>query len=96
MVTECLHVLATGNKCHAIALRGQSYCQHHSPARRRQASRRNRVRPTTFLGPLPEITSREELQHALRQTIHALADGSISVYRAQTLITSLQTLAKTL
>ena len=95
LVAECQQILASGNKCRAIALRGKSYCQHHAPARRRQVPRRNRVRTTALLGPVPEITSREEIQQTLAQTINALADGSISVYRAQVLITTLQTLAKT-
>jgi hypothetical protein len=96
MIAECQQILASGNKCRAIALRGKTHCQHHAPALRRRAPRRNRVRATSLLGPIPEIKNREELQQTLTQTIHALADGSISVYRAQVLITSLQTLAKTL
>jgi hypothetical protein len=54
------------------------------------------VRQTSLLGPLPEITNRQELQYALSRTIQALANNSISVYRAQALITTLQLAAKTL
>lgn len=96
MVAECQQILPSGNKCRAIALRGKPHCRHHAPARRRQMPRRYRVRHTSFLGPIPESASRADIQQTLTATIHALADGSISVYRAQALITSLQMLTKTL
>ena len=60
------------------------------PRRKRHAPRPQRVRPTLLLGALPDITTREELQYVLSQTIYALADDAISVYRAQTLLTLLQ------
>lgn len=94
MVPECQHILANGNKCRALALRGKPHCQHH--AHRRQAPRRRIMRPTALLGPIPEITSRRDIQQVLSQTLNALANNSISVYRAQALITTLQTMNKTL
>lgn len=27
---ECRHIMTTGRKCHAAALRGKSYCYHHA------------------------------------------------------------------
>lgn len=96
MVPECQHILLSGKKCSAVALRGKTLCRHHAPGRRRHAPRRYAVRQTSLLGPLPEITDRAALQHALSQTIHALANNSISVYRAQALLTSLQLASKTM
>ena len=96
MVAECQPILATGNKCRAIALRGKSHCQHHAPGRRRQAPRKPVIRQTALLGLIPEITSRQDLHDVLPLTIQALANGSISVYRAQVLITTLPLMAKNL
>ena len=96
MVSECQHVLPGGKKCRAIALRGKTLCHHHVPNCKRRAPRPYAVRQTSLLGPLPEITNRQELHYALSRTIQALANNSISVYRAQALITTLQLAAKTL
>ncbi|WP_158751245.1 hypothetical protein [Acidobacterium sp. S8] len=96
MVPECQHILSNGNKCQAIALRSRPHCQHHAPGHKRHAPRPHRVRPTLLLGALPDITTRQELQYVLSQTIYALADDTISVYRAQTLLTLLQIMSNTL
>jgi hypothetical protein len=96
MVAECQYILSTGNKCRAIALRGKPHCQHHAPGRRRLAPRKPVIRQTALLGAIPEIASRQDLHDVLSLTVHALANGSISVYRAQVLITTLQLMAKNL
>lgn len=96
MVSECCHILSSGKKCRAVALRGRPFCRHHAPDRKRHAPRPYAVRQTRLLGPLPEITDPAALQQALSQTIRALANNSVSVYRAQALITSLQLAAKTM
>jgi len=96
MVPECQYILPSGKKCQGVALRGKTPCYHHTPNRKRRAPRPYAVRQTSLLGPLPEITNRQELRYALSRTIQALANNSISVYRAQALITSLQLAAKTL
>ena len=54
------------------------------------------IRQTALLGLIPEITSRQDLHDVLSLTVQALANGSISVYRAQVLITTLQLMAKNL
>jgi hypothetical protein len=91
MVAECQQIFATGNKCRAIALRGKSHCQHHAPSRSRRAQRKLVIRQTALLGAIPKIASRQDLQYVLSLTVQALANGSISVYRAQVLITTLST-----
>ncbi|QNI30715.1 hypothetical protein H7849_16470 [Alloacidobacterium dinghuense] len=96
MIPECQHVLPGGKKCRAIALRGKTHCHHHSPTRKRHAPRPYRLRQTALLGPLPELSSHDAVQQVISQTVHALANGDISVCRAQVLITSLQLAAKTL
>lgn len=94
MVTECQHILISGKKCCVVALRGKTLCRHHAPNCKQYAPRPYAVRQTGLLGTLPEITDRATLQRVLSQTIHALANNSISVYRAQVLITSLQLASK--
>jgi hypothetical protein len=94
MVPECQHTLSSGKKCRAIALRDKALCRHH--VRKRKATRPYVMRQTSLLGPLPEITDREAVQRVLSRTIQALANDSISVYRAQALITMLQLAAKAL
>ena len=96
MVSECQRTLSSGEKCRAIALRGKDHCHHHAPVRRRRASRPYRMRQTALLGSVPELDSHDAVHQVLNQTVHALANGDISVYRAQVLITSLQLAAKTL
>jgi hypothetical protein len=96
MVPECQHTLSSGKKCRAIALRDKALCRHHVRNRKRKAPRPYVMRQTSLLGPLPEITGREAVQRTLSLTIQALANDSISVYRAQALITLLQLAAKAL
>jgi len=74
----------------------QTPCRQRVPNRKRYAPRPYAVRQAILFGPLPEITDRADFQRALSQTIHALANNSISVYRAQALNTSLQLAAKTI
>lgn len=95
MLPECHHILHNGNKCRAIALRGKPHCKHHAPGRRRRTPK-PRIHRTILLRTIPEITNRRELQEVLSLTLQALANNSISVYRAQALITSLQLMAKTM
>ena len=96
MIEECQYVLPGGRKCRAVALRGKSLCRHHAPNRKRHAPRPYAMRQTSLLGPLPAIGDRQAVPYALSRTIQALANNSISVYRAQALITSLQLAAKTI
>ena len=47
---ECRHVLADGRKCHAPALRGKSYCYHHTKLHfRRWGAREPRMLKTLAL-----------------------------------------------
>jgi hypothetical protein len=39
MFLECRHILTSGHKCKAAALRGQQFCYSYMPARRYAASR---------------------------------------------------------
>lgn len=47
---ECRHILPTGRKCHSPALRGKSYCYHHTKLHfRRWGSRQPRMLKTLAL-----------------------------------------------
>ena len=47
---ECRHIMPTGRKCHAAALRGKSYCYHHAKLHfRKWATREPRMLKTVAL-----------------------------------------------
>jgi len=94
MIQQCEHILDSGQKCCAAALRGKRHCRHHSSNCRRRLPRPY-VRQTRLLGPLPELNTQEAV-HTIISEVVRLSDGSISVCRAQALITSLQLASKTL
>jgi len=95
MIQQYEHLLGSGQKCCAAALRGKRHCRHHSSNCRRRPPRPY-VRQTRLLGPLPELNTQEAAHTIISEVVRALSDGSISVCRAQALITSLQLASKTL
>src|SRR5579864_9034590 len=73
MFNECRHVLTSGRKCNAAALRGQAYCYYET------ADRRYATTSTALSDPLllPPIEDTGGVQVAINQVFRALASGRI-------------------
>lgn len=72
---ECRHILPSGSKCHAPALRGKALCYHHY--RTRDLVEANRARKRSVA--LPPLEDRASIQMALNQVFSALAASKIDV-----------------
>lgn len=88
--------------CGSPALRGESFCYYHHPARKvasnrdtyRARCRNRRIARQTFNLPLP--TSRRELQHSLNQIIALIAANQIDLRRANLLLFALDAAGRNL
>ena len=90
MFNECRHVLTSGRKCKAAALRGQVYCYYHTPARRYAASRFTRRESLKF----PSLKDTAGVQSALNQVLRSLATRRIDVRQAGLYLHGLQLAAQ--
>ena len=86
MVSECRHIMTSGKKCEAPALKGSPFCYFHTKLHRiaKQASD-----PT---GPIdiPVLEDRCAIQLAIAQVLKALVNGAIDRPRASLLLYGLQ------
>jgi len=90
MLNECRHILTTGRKCKAAALRGQAYCYYHTPTRRYAASRLTRREPLKF----PSLKDTAGVQSALSQVLRSLATRRINPRQAGIYLHGLQLAAR--
>ena len=90
MTPECERIFPSGKKCGSPAMRGRQYCYYHQDGR----IPRIRERRPRFPGLEPEavadIYNPSAIAQTLSATLHALAAGQISLYKAQTLIYAMQ------
>jgi len=91
MFKECRHILSSGVRCHAAALRDQYFCYFHANLRRSAA-----VPPADkpFDLKLPPLEDKGAIQLALTQVISALAASRIDTRRAGLLLYGLQIAAQ--
>jgi hypothetical protein len=71
-VPECRHILTSGRKCHAIALRGRPFCYQHSHQRTLAADRSYK-----FV-KLPPFEDHASILLALNQVTRAMTSGRIN------------------
>jgi hypothetical protein len=90
MPNECRHILTSGHKCKAAALRGQAYCYYHTPARRSAASRFTRKEPLKF----PSLKDTAGVQSGLNQVLRSLATRRIDPRHAGLYLHGLQLAAR--
>jgi hypothetical protein len=92
MFNECRHILPSGYKCRAAALRGQAYCYFHTALRRYGESRnpRDKQEPLNF----PSIEDTRGVQIALSQVIGALGSQSIDPNSARLYLSALRLAAQ--
>jgi len=86
MVSECRHVMTSGKKCEAPALKGTPFCYFHTKLHRiaKQASD-----PTASID-IPVLEDRCAIQLAIAQVLKALVNGAIDRPRASLLLYGLQ------
>lgn len=89
---ECRHILATGQKCHAVALRDRPFCYHH--ARRRTIAAQNLHLDSSLI--LPTIEDNASVLMAMNQVLVALSTGRIDVKAAGRYIYGIQIASQTI
>lgn len=94
MIPECRHILPTGRKCHAVAMRGKAFCYFHmldkrAPARKR-ATAAKKKQPAEASLALPKALDRTTINTAIGRVLHTLAAGRIATRRASALLYGLQ------
>jgi hypothetical protein len=91
---RCTHTHPAGHRCGSFALRGESFCYHHHPAR--PASRRTRTADQSkepFV--LPVLSNIRAIQIALAEVALRIADNTLDTKRAGLLLQCIQTAAAT-
>ncbi len=89
---ECRHILPSGQKCHAIALRGRPFCFHH--ARVRTIAAQNLHLDHSVI--LPPIEDHASVLVAINQVLTALSTGRIDIKTAGRHLYALQIAAQTI
>jgi hypothetical protein len=90
MFNECRHILTSGSKCKAAALRGQAFCYFHTIARRYANG------PNTSFDSLkmPSIEDTAGVQVAINQVLRGLGTRSIDRRQAGIFFYGLQIAAR--
>ncbi len=82
LYAECRHILASGRKCRAAALKGRAFCLHH--IRSRNLVESNRARNHSIA--LPPLEDRAAIQMSLDVVLAALAAGKFNRRTAATYV----------
>ena len=87
MIPECRHIMPTGAKCHAVALRGKAYCYFHMRQRQpRRVPRGPEMKPLK----LPVLRDPAAIRTTLTQVFDALDAHRIDSERADLRLWALQ------
>jgi len=86
MYNECRHILHSGHKCRAAALKGKAFCFHHMASRR--LARMNPNSSDALL--LPSIEDTAGVTAALSQVLRQFANNRMDRPKATTLFYGLQ------
>lgn len=86
MYNECRHILLSGHKCRAAALKGKAFCYHHLYSRR--LARMNPAPADPLL--LPSIEDAAGVTAALNQVIRQYGNNRMDRQKASTLFYGLQ------
>ena len=92
LYAECRHILASGRKCRAAALKGRAFCLHHIRSRNLVDS--NRARNHSIA--LPPLEDRAAIQMSLDVVLAALAAGKFNRRTAATYVYAIKTAADNL
>ena len=88
---ECRHVMTSGKKCEAPALKGEHFCYYHT---RLHIDAKKQVTPMDSI-EIPVIEDKCSLQLVLAQVLKQLANGNIDRHRAGLLLYGLQIASQT-
>ena len=86
MYNECRHILLSGHKCRAAALKGKAFCYHHLFSRRLARTAPASSEPLV----LPSIEEPSGVAAALNQVLRQHASNRMDRQKAQTLLYGLQ------
>ena len=87
MCPECRHIMPSGRKCHAPALRGKSYCYFHIRPHR-VAAKPAPVPAQPLNIPIPEDST--AIRRGLAQIINAMGPARLDPDRARLCLYALQ------
>ena len=87
MHSECRHIMPSGKKCQAAALRGTPYCYFHTRVHRIAKAK---PEPQNTPLKLPVLEDRSAIQLALAEILDALASTRIDSKQAGLLLYGLQ------
>ncbi|HMG87498.1 MAG TPA: hypothetical protein VK574_17320 [Terracidiphilus sp.] len=90
MFNECRHILTSGHKCKAAALRGKAFCYYHTAARRYTNISTTSVDPLL----LPSTDDTAGVQIAINQVLRGLASRRIDPRHAGVYFYGLQIAAR--
>ncbi len=91
MYLECRHILTSGRKCHAAALRGKAYCYFHYNAHlQRHTAKNSRYLSYTPDLQIPLLEDPAAVQLAINEVVQAIAQNRIEPKRAGRLLFGLQ------
>jgi hypothetical protein len=90
----CHHLHPTGNTCGSPALRGEQFCFHHHPTRRRPRTPGRKPRLPAF--HLPSLVDSASIERALAKILARVRDGLLDPARASLMVFGLQLANQTL
>jgi hypothetical protein len=91
MYLECRHILTSGNKCRAAALRGKAYCYFHFNAHlQRHTAKNSRYLSYTPDLQIPLLEDPSAIQLAISEVVQAIAQNRMDPKRAGRLLYGLQ------
>ena len=93
MLYECRHILPNGEKCRAIALRGNPFCYFHTSAHR--LTGQPPVAPTEKLR-LPIIEDQTSVQLAVATVLDALSSSRLDARQAGIFLNGIRIAARTM
>ncbi|MGO9324653.1 MAG: hypothetical protein ACLP07_08840 [Terracidiphilus sp.] len=88
---ECRHVMTSGKKCEAPALKGEHYCYYHT---RQHIAANKKISPQDSI-EIPVKEDRYSLQLVLAQVLRHLVNNNIDRHRAGLLLYGLQIASQT-
>jgi hypothetical protein len=88
MTPRCLHIFPDAHSCGSPAMRNETFCYYHHPARKPLSDPYTRRARRGFTLAAP--TSPDELHHALDEVISRLASNRLDTRRASLILYSLQ------
>ena len=92
MSTECTHTLDSGNKCHAPARTGSTFCHHHTPRIPLDPHPRE-IRESEPV-VLPPLNDKSAVLVAVTEIVHAASERRIKFSEARTLLMGLKLAAR--